>query len=442
MSLNDAFTVKAIVPARNRIEENLIDRSLGIVYFDKDNAFPNRCRGYVNASGSAKPCVDIFISHLYGNGFRDLDFSSRVINKKRETADDLLSSICDDMGYHLGFYVHVNYNALYEKVSWKAVPLPNLRYLVEDDDSNKIIGVAIYNDWAKKKKMFIDSDDVQTIDLYDPRPEVIQAQVEKAGGWAKYKGQVYCNPVGYTLPIYDCVQEDLLTDAGIKTYKQFSVESGFGARIMFVHKGPRPTKKDGGQSTEIEEQIEEFQSPEAGGSWFIVYAPKADQVPEIKEIPTNYDDKLHLVTRKTTKDDIQGAFVIPPGLLQATPGKLGTPEYNEAIEQYNKHTAKYRLRIERAMKELFSNSADPNLRLVTAGENGPDYSIEPVGQIQTGLGIKESLIPAYNTFMASTGILPSVRFYTLTEIYGISESIAEKLVPDFDPNADDTAPNS
>jgi hypothetical protein len=419
------FTSRAIVPARRRIEENFLDQSLGILYFDKDNAYPQRCRAYVNASGSAKPCVEMFISYIIGNGFRDVKLSNIVINSKGETTDDLLASVGDNMGYHDGYYVHVNYNALYQKTSFAYVPYSHVRYMKPEEGSSKITKVALYNDWAKNKHDFIDEDDLQIIDLYNPDPKVIQAQVEKAGGWANYKGQIFADPIGYTLPIYDCVQEDLITDTGIKLFKQSTVESGFAASHVYIHKG----KLDKKGREELEEELEEMQDPEAAGSIFLVIAEKADQVPELKPIERNYDDKLHTITRKTTKDDIIGAFIIPPVLLLQTPGKLGAPDYNEAVDIYNYNTAKYRLRLERSFKKLFSNSAIPGLI-------SNDYSIQPVGGIQTGLGIKESLIPQYITLMAGAGS-PEYKKQTLIDIFGVSEDIATRLTQ----NAANSLPN-
>lgn len=421
------FISKAIIPARKRIEENFLDRSLGIIYFDKDNKYPQRCRAYVNASGSAKPCVEMFISYIIGNGFKDVDLSNVVINSRGETADDLLASIGDNMGYHSGFYVHVNYNALYEKTSYNFVPFSHVRYLLPEEGSNKITKVAIYEDWEKSKHDFIDEDDLKIVDVYDPSPEAIQAQVDAAGGWAHYKGQVYCNPFGYCLPIYDCVQEDLITDTGIKLFKQSTVESGFAASHIYIHKG----KLDKAGRENLEEELEEMQDPEAAGSIFLVIAEKTEQTPELKPIDRNYDDKLHTITRKTTKDDIIGAFLIPPVLLLQTPGKLGAPDYNEAVEIYNYNTSKYRLRLERAFKTLFSNSAIPGLQ-------SNDYSIQPVGGIQTGLGIKESLIPQYLTLMSGTGT-PEFKKQTLIDIFGISEDVAERLTKQ--PDAADPLPN-
>lgn len=418
------YDVKAIVPARTRIEENYFDKSLGIVYFDKDNGYPNRMRMYVNASGTGKPVVEMFGTYCYGNGFRDLRLSKLKINKKGQTADDLLAGVADDMAYHYGFYVHVNYNALFEKISFKLIPYENVRYVLPGEGSTTVTQVAIFNDWAKKRTdKLINKDDLDILDLYDPRPEVIQAQVDAAGGWANYKGQVYANPVGYCLPLYDCVQEELLTDAAIKTFKLSTMESGFAASYIYVHKGKRPTKKDGEFSNEVEEQLEELQTPEAAGAILVVYAEKVDQVPDLKKIEKDYNEKIYDSLKKSTKDDIIGSLLIPPTLLLQTPGKLGGPEYNEAVEIYNTQTAKHRLRIERAFEELFAGSI-----FVSPDPSKPyEFTIQPVGGVQTGLGIKETLIPQFINLMSNPGIDAETKYWSLRDIFGLDEKTASKL---------------
>jgi len=182
---------------------------------------------------------------------------------------------------------------------------------------------------------------------------------------------------------------------------------------------------------------EELQDPEAGGAILIFYAEKEGQEPTLTKIEKEYDEKLHAVTRKTTKDDIIMAFELPPVLLLQTPGKLGGPEYNEAIDIYNNVTAKYRLRLERAFKEIFSNSADPLLRVIPEGQTSPDYSIEPVGGIQTGLGIRESLIPQFISILGNSTISKAEKYHSLINIFGIAEEVVKTIIPD--PNAGDTA---
>lgn len=426
MSFDKVYDVKAIVPARVRIEENHFDKSLGILFFDKDNGYPNRMRMYVNASGTGKPVVEMFGTYCNGNGFRDLRLAKLKVNKKGQTCDDILAAVADDMAYHYGFYIHVNYNALYEIVSFKVIPFENVRYAIPDEGSQTVTRVAVYDDWAKKKsdKMAIRPDDVEFLYLYDPRPEVIQRQVEKAGGWNKYKGQVYCNPLGYCLPLYDCVQEELLTDAGIKTFKLSTIESGFAASFIYVHKGKKPAKtKDGDYNNSVEEQLELFQDPETGGAIFVVYAEKPDQEPKLIPVKKDYDDRLYNTVRKTTKDDIIGALLIPPVLLLQTPGKLGGPEYNEAVDIYNTQTAKHRLRIERAFEELFARS----IYISPDPQKPYEFTIDPVGGVQTGLGIKESLIAQYIALMGNAGIDPESKYWTLVEIFGLDKGIATRL---------------
>ena len=59
------------------------DRSLGIINYDMDNAYPQRVVDIVNGSGVAKTCVDIFFKFINGSGFVDAALGSRIVDGEK-----------------------------------------------------------------------------------------------------------------------------------------------------------------------------------------------------------------------------------------------------------------------------------------------------------------------------------------------------------------------
>jgi hypothetical protein len=87
---------------------------------------------------------------------------------------------------HQGVFIHVNFNANYEKDSFKIIPYSLCRLGKKDSEeySGKIL--VSHLGWGK----YLKKENIDVLDTYNPRPDVIQAQVDSAGGWQNYKGQI------------------------------------------------------------------------------------------------------------------------------------------------------------------------------------------------------------------------------------------------------------
>ncbi|RCH53948.1 hypothetical protein DJ568_15525 [Mucilaginibacter hurinus] len=356
------------------IEKRIIlkdNNGYGIVNYDVDNAYPQRIKAMIRASGTASQCSGTYSRFIEGEGFKDKSFYKALVNGRGVTMDKLLRSWAIDYAELRGFAVHINYNALYQPAGFNILPFENCRLPNESNDKqhNRI---AVYPDWAKLKKRSINEKDIAWIDRYNPDPEMIEAQIRAAGGWQNYKGQVFWYSADgydeYPLAPADPVLEDIDTDAQIKTFRNNSVRSGFLDHMLFIQKGKFESESERG---DFKKDLKEFQGAKKSTQIFLVEVESDDEIPELKPLQSTDPDKKFELTNRTTKDAIIENYGIPPVLLNAlVPGKLGTAtEIEDAVKFYNKKTSRERILMEETALQLCQN-----FNPVIAPAGG-DYSI-------------------------------------------------------------------
>ena len=92
------------------------------------------------------------------------------------------------------------------------VPFENCR-LEEEDDDGVISHIVVHPDWRGKKtrggkavKVTIET--IEVFPVFNPSPDVVQLQIQAAGGIEFYKGQIlYISRAGrnaYPLPLGNC----------------------------------------------------------------------------------------------------------------------------------------------------------------------------------------------------------------------------------------------
>lgn len=367
--------IVSTIPLRPRID--LIPfRSEDILSYGIDNAYPQRVKQMVGQSGTATSCVRLFKKFISGRGFKDETFAGTIINCKGVTTDKLLKRLAKDYAMFYGFAVHVNYNALYQPVEFNFIPFENIRFrLPANDWTDTVTQFAVYEDWGRTKWKVLKRDKIEYIDCYNPDPNVIQQQVEMAGSWQDYKGQIFYHSnegdMVYPLAPYDSVLESIDADAQIQVFKQTNIRTNFMASTVFVHKGKFETKE---KREEFVEGLTEFQGAESAGKILLLEVETDDQVPDLKPFVIQNYDTIFEVTGKTIKDDIIQVFTQPQVLNAVqTAGKLGTSnEILDAERFYDKQTAEERLLFEATFASLFKNWYNPNVNI------SKNYSITPV----------------------------------------------------------------
>lgn len=352
-----------------QIERRILVRpnqTFGILNYDLDNAYPQRMLELVGESPTAKDCWNKRTKFIAGNGFEDKDLAKQTINPKGLTIAKLLKAVAADKALFTGFGIHVNYNANYQIASVNYVKFEDIRLGDTDspDTANKFV---LYNDWGRKTWKNIMRSKIIFLDKYDPDPAVIQQQVDVAGGWEKYKGQLYYfNPEidDYPLIEADSVWEDFETEAGIKTFNNREVTTGFLPSTMLFMQSRREEADNNrpddeqafsNQPSQLEKDLGEFQGTKSAQKIIVIEYEDESQKPEFKPYTIQNNDKLFESTEKSVEARIIKGFSVPKELINAekSSGLSNGGEKKQAIREFNDNTAADRAEIADAFAEIF-----------------------------------------------------------------------------------------
>ncbi len=346
-------------------------KSADVYANDTDNAYPERIDRLINNSVTAKSAASIMVQYLIGKGY-GTENDNIIINKDKSLKlIDFADDAADDLVKQRGVFIHVNWNALYKVSDFSVIPFEWCR--IGRTDSNDYAGkIAVCKEWLKPKKA-----DIQLIDVFNPRKKVIDAQVEKAGGWEHYKGQVlFVNmdtKLLYPLSRIDSVTEDCDSEAQASVYKNRLLRKGFFGNTLVV---TRPLISEGLDSKALldaESEREQFQkaikdslgAENTGGVLCLEMdfaGEKLEDAILIKQIESRIDDKLFNYTETSVRENILVAFNnLPSGLVKTNESSL-FGNSGEAIREmkrtYWENTTKERSLLTSVINQLLARSQD------------------------------------------------------------------------------------
>ena len=344
------------------------------------NDYPTMIELLVGGSATAKACAGVIADFIYGKGF-SLEAEARAtarqqrtrfrkdtlyINDKRETPNDLLKKVARSLSYHKGVFVQVNYNKLFQKTSVQVLPYRYCRLGARD--SNNYRGkVLYYENWDNlQDKKEVDKN-VKAIDLYDPSPKVIQEQVDAAGGWDNYKGQVYFLNLdrndSYPLAWADAVLLDCESEMLSTKYTRNGFKKGFFGTYAFV----TSTMNSDEDREDFRDNLRNSIGVEAEQSVFhFELEMKGDKLEDqvlVKPIESNVKADLFEYADKKTANNIRKTYGnIPPVLIDFVEGKLGNTSgdsLKEARIFMQEQMQEERQDVQEMFEELFDNFAEP-----------------------------------------------------------------------------------
>lgn len=357
-------------------------QALGIQTYGSDNLYPQTLRNIVMASSTGSECLDRYADFIEGYGFRDVAFSEYVVNRRGETVDDIHEAVCRDMALYNGFAIHVNYNIDGKIVEMHHVPFENCRLV--DEDSNGYVGkIALHPDWSGKKiraekPVKVDKNNVDYIDVFNPRTEVVLAQITRSGGIEYYKGQIlWVSGSGrntYPVGRADRVATEMSTDEGLANVKYRNVRNNFFPAGMMITKranpfdtGDRWEDDDGFQDT-----IKQLQGDINASKILEVQIESDEERPEFVEMNTKNYDKEFSVTEASVVERIYSAFGQEPWYCIRI-GKVGFSGdiLRDAFDYYNSIVSKQQRMLERVFDRVFGYWFE------VANPSG-DYSVKPL----------------------------------------------------------------
>ncbi len=321
--------------------------SLGIKTYGDNNLYPQTVRDIVDSSPTGRTCVERRSTYIEGNGLASQALAETVCDTRGNTVDDVHHLCADDVAYQDGLALHVNYNILGQIVSMAHVPFENCR-LEEEDDDGIISHIVVHPDWRGKKtrggkavKVTIET--IEVFPVFNPSPDVVQLQIQAAGGIEFYKGQIlYISRAGrnaYPLPLVDVVLNGASSDDGFT------------------------------------EEFEKLQGDTNSLKIMQVEIETDEDKPEFVPFKTNNYDKEFTATTKAVTDNIYAA------LNQETFGRLRSGSIgftgdlaNDVKREYCEQVAKQQRMLSRAYRAIFSHWEPNTIPYTGAG----DATIEPL----------------------------------------------------------------
>lgn len=342
------------------------------------NDYPQKCMEIMAASGTAMACWRLFVKFIKGKGFEKVNGKTQL--SKGFTLNNLKDKWAEETGRAYGRAAWVNRNALFQVTEIKFIPFEFCRLAI-DKDRNLTGQIAVHPDWGQRRlyPRLLNKKDVKYIDPFDDDPEVIAQQVNNAGGWSKWLGQIYwfsAEGTEYPKAIYDPVISDMSTENSVSTIKNRSAKNGFLPAGMLVTKGKAPANNsdgDTGTDTEAGEAINQLQGDENSFNILEVEVEYDEEIPTFVEFPIKNIDKLFDVTEKTIQQNIGNAFNQPPilrGLQTIRSTQLPTSiEIKDAYDYYNSITEDERTSLAESIEIVTKKFVTPI---------GTDFTIEPI----------------------------------------------------------------
>ncbi len=330
-------TIKMAKKAKRQID-NLYLSSLGIKSYDADNLYPQNVRKIVLNSKTGCGCMSRYISFLEGNGITDTALASMNVNRSGQTLDAIHSLCAADLAMFGGFALHVNYNLLGHVVEVSHIPFENVR-LAEPDNEGNVSEVYIHPDWSGRmtrngKVVQVNKDNCDIIKVFNPKPEVVKAQILAAGGIEHYDGQVYYFSLdGYmTYPLSRCnaVLRDMSTDEGLTNVSHRNVRNNFLPAGMLSHfRQNSPLKPDDliegeprEETVDYFDMVKGLMTDENCCKVAEVTIEDENEVPKFTEFQAHNYDKDFTITADSVMEAIYAAFE-QEVFLSIRKGKLG-----------------------------------------------------------------------------------------------------------------------
>lgn len=338
---------------------------LGIQAYGADNLYPQHVMSIVAASGTATLCLNRYHKFVEGFGFRDVALSEMFVARDY-TLDDLLHQVSRDLCMFNGFAIHADYDALGRIASLHHVPFEMCRK-GETDEHGYVSDICVHIDWSGKmyrrgKQVKVTKESIKHYPVFNPNPDIVQVQIEEAGGVDTYAGQILYVSVDkevYPTPIYDAAITEISTDEGLGNVKYRNVRNNFLVSALMVVKKGAPIVDEHGNEEEQggirTEDMEQFQGDTRAGQLMLVEVEDMEDAPKIDKFPAHNFDKEFTATETSTVERIYAQFHQEAFYALRT-GRTGFSTENErsAYESYAGEVTYEQRFLERTFNKIFN----------------------------------------------------------------------------------------
>lgn len=334
------FLTSQQVPQRLTIRE---DNRIKIKRFGINNVYPQLMIELLEKSGNTVKAINTKAKFLRGEGFENEPLNYEVFNKYGDTGSDLLNNIAYQLALFNGFAIHINYNALFQIDSLEVIPYQFCRIGIDEMEGK----IAVFNNWGGEYFKRI-AESVQYIDVFNPDIQVIKKQVEEAGSFEDYKGQIYYyTPVKNSYPkvTFDAVRENVESDYRIMNWKKNGIKNGFAAYTVVEYPGQFESDQERNQFSKA---LQSSSGDEAAGTFIVLENNSIDaqgnHMP-IKFTPVQIQnvDTIFNSTLNDIKDSIRSIYLIPPVLMgESNTGLFNQEQMADSYTYYNEMTKQER----------------------------------------------------------------------------------------------------
>ena len=451
-----------VISVDSRKKKETFNKQLGVIFNGEDNLYPVLVENLIKASPTTGQCVEIYESFIGGSGFVSEMVEEPTDNLlESHTPEDLLAEISPELSEQQGVFIHIGYNAAYEKVSHKVIPYDFCRVGKQDDENYSGRIIMNPDGWDRRA----DKKKIQVFDTYNPRPEVIQEQVERDGGWENYKGQILYFKLNSKSTYAESLVEKCYmfsdTEANLGLHYNRMVRKGFKDAWVVRHKKFDSKQKQTG----FEQNIKAVYGNENTGGILMVedeFDSENEKVSKFKFdfLKDETESNKYQHFEESSANYIRKAFKnIPKPIVDAIAGKLGNTSGDDlraAESLYNKATAKDRKKIERLFSELYRNyhldinpSGDWAIGLYSLMEDGtieedeegnlndggakPTQNAEEKLNKEAQANLRGSVGGVTGVLSIQTSVSQEITDYDsgltmLKEIFGFTEEVAKKIL--------------
>lgn len=343
--------------------ESTNNRSYHIQTYGERNDFPQRVMEIVAGSVSGSACLDTYTKFIIGRGWDSADFARAVVDSRGTRASVLLRDTAADYATFGGFALHLNYDANFRICSVTHLPFEQVRLGEADPDTGRASRLRVHPDWGKRNQSVhpFNIKDAVWLDFYDPDPDTIARQVEEAGGWNGYKGQVfYWSSAGdrvYPTPVFEAALTDMSNEEGLSNITQRNVRHNFLPAGMLIDHDNAANSDEQEEATKNE--LREFQGDEKAGQLLYINLRDQETAPEFRPFTANNtDDKFQKAEAKTPAN-IGRAFRQPPILRgESESSGFDSERMRQAYDFYNALTESERDVVSEVFKSIFAHWAD------------------------------------------------------------------------------------
>jgi hypothetical protein len=449
-----------------RVEQNQYSRMNQIKLYGQKNDYPQKILEIINASGTGKVCVDLYIKFIRGAGFNDERLNTLVINDCGERMATMLSKCASDLRKFNGFAMLVKYNGLMLVDELYNIPFEHCR--IEIDNDRKYTGrIGVHPDWTNMKGLTFKKEDIKFLTRFNPFAVPDEVMKYAAGNPADFCGQIYYftadGDFEYPICPFDAIVTDMLTEESVSTVKYRNAKHNFLPAGILVRKGIKPKTLDDGSVDEDDpgyqqqiasaDEIKKMQGDENTAKIWVVDVDADEEKPEfIPFTGKNYDRQFEL-TENTVQENIGRMSMIPPILRGVDVGSgFGADLMKNAYDFMNSITSDERNQLELCFMDMFqtwpeqyedfsikeieyvsnNSSVDPaflpdltqNERRALAGFNDPAPVSETVLAQIIGVGGTTALIAIVNDQV----MIPEQKIQLLIKLFNFNDEDARKII--------------